>query len=69
MGTKSTDLETTLIYIEENLLKRPWSLSFPKGLFPCLHYPLSSSNGFCDEKGKRDSLATKAKGPWQRNVV
>ena len=34
-----------------------------------LDYPLSWSNGFCCERGKRGSQNAKARGPWQRNDV
>jgi hypothetical protein len=38
-------------------------------LAPGLNYPLSWSNGFCNERGKRGSHNAKVRGPCQRNAV
>ena len=47
----------------------PWNLRSLKGLFSSLHYPLSWSNGFCDESGNEGSLATNVGGlPWRRGT-
>jgi hypothetical protein len=35
-------------------------------MFLGLHYPLSWSNKFWNARGKRGSLATNIRGPWQR---
>ena len=60
---------TTLVYVEEKLSKWPWSMSSPKGLSPCLHYPLSSSNEFSGEKGIRGSLSLQKLGGHGKEML
>jgi hypothetical protein len=44
-------------------LQRPYSSRSSKDIFSGLHYPLTWSNGFCGQRGKRGALVEKGKGP------
>ena len=61
-GTISVDIDKK----KKKCTRGSWNMRFPKGLFSSLPYPLSHSNGFCAERGKRSNLAANIRGPWQR---
>jgi len=40
----------------------------PKRHISGLHYPLTWFNGFYNDRGRRDVMIAKGKGPWQNNI-
>ena len=50
----------------KKISKWPWSLRALEDIFQGLHYPLTSSNGLCDGRGKRGALVGKRQGPMTK---
>ena len=46
-----------------------WRSRSPKYNFQGLINAMTWSNMLCGERGKRDGMLGKGKGPWQRNAI
>ena len=61
--------KTTLVDLKKINVRVTMEFVVRKRPISALHYPMPWSNIFCNERGKRGSLATNVKGLWQGSVV